>query len=92
MLNFCTVNVNALVNKIHFLFGLVKDHDLHLLSVTETWLTGGCSSSFVQLPGLAFYRGDAVGRVRKHGVGLYVADGIKHVFLNASILCIALFM
>ena len=40
----------------------------------ETWLTSDVSSSYVDLPGFRFFRSDVVGPVKKHGVGLYVAQ------------------
>ena len=79
MLHFCTVNLNSLFNKLHYISNLAKDEKLSLISITETWLTDSCDSSFVQLPKFSFYRGDVVGNVRKHGAGLYVSDSIKHV-------------
>ena len=58
---------------------------LHVVSVTETWLTESCSSSFVDIPGFQFYRGDVVGEVRKHGAGLYVSDMLVHVKVEVSL-------
>ena len=69
----------------HFLFNLVNDEDLSVLSVTETWLTESCSSSFVNIPGFRFHRGDVVGEVRKHGAGLYVYHALRHIKVDVSI-------
>ena len=73
------MNLNSLMNKLHYVSNLVKYEGLHILSVTETLLTNACDSSFVQLPSFNFYRGDVVGNIRKHGAGLYVSSTIKHV-------------
>ena len=69
----------------HFLFNLVIDEDLSVLSVTETWLTESCSSSFVEIPEFHFHRGDVVGEVRKHGAGLYVHHTLRHIKVEVSI-------
>ena len=51
----------------------LNNNKIKVLSVTETWLTSDCSSSFVDLPGFEFFRGDVEGAVRKHGTGIYVS-------------------
>ena len=51
---------------------MTSDFNIDVLSITETWLTSDCSSSFVDIPGYEFYRGDTDSDVRKHGTGLYV--------------------
>ena len=72
------MNVNSVGNKLHFINNLIGEENLHLMSITETWLTENCCSSFFNLPGFSFYRGDVFGVVRKHGAGIYVKDSIKH--------------
>ena len=62
------------MNKVAYVYDLVRDSKLTALAVCETWLTAEVSSSYVDLPGYRFYRRDVDGPVRKHGVGLYVAD------------------
>ena len=44
------------------------------MAITETWLTSECSTSFVDLAGFNFYRGDTDSSIKKHGAGLYVSD------------------
>ena len=85
LFNFCTVNLNSLINKLQYVANLCAINKLDVLSVTETWLTNSCSSSFVVIPGFRFYRGDVRGEVRKHGSGLYVSDKINHTQIEVSI-------
>ena len=80
-----TVNVNSLANKVQFLFNLIKDEGLHVVSVTETWLTEACKSSFVQIPEFSLHRGDVLGPVRKHGAAIYVCNSLRHVQVEVEI-------
>ena len=85
ILNVCTVNVNSLSNKLSFVADLMRQHNISVLSVTETWLTHSCASSFVGLEGYVFYRGDCFGEVRKHGTGIYVKNSIRVVQIDVSV-------
>ena len=80
--NFATVNLNSITNKLHYVHNLIADYSLHVVSVTETWLTNSCDASFVNIPQFVFYRGDVLGEVRKHGAGLYVSSKIKSLKLS----------
>ena len=73
------------MNKLHYLNDIVSNNEIDVLSVTETWLTGTCNSSFVELPGYEFYRGDVRGTVRKHGAGLYVSRELARVQLDVEL-------
>ena len=68
-----------MINKIHYISDIATREELHVISITETWLTASCNSSFVQLAGYEFYRGDALGVVRKHGAGVYVSKLLQSV-------------
>ena len=74
-----TVNVNSLTNKVNYVASLLREEELHVLSLTETWLTSNCNSSFVSIPGFTLCRGDVLGNIRKHGTALYIKDTIKFV-------------
>ena len=63
-------------NKLHYVFNLICDFNIDILSVTETWLTHDCDTSFLNIPGYEFYRGDTAGSVKKHGAGLYVSKSL----------------
>ena len=73
------------MNKVQYVFDLVHEEELQIVSVTETWLTDACNSSFVQIPQFSFYRGDVVGSVRKHGTALYVSNSFRHVQIEVHI-------
>ena len=81
----CTVNVNSLINKINSVHNLILDNNISVLGVCETWLVSSMSSSFVDLPGFCFFRGDVVGSIRKHGVGIYVDSRYKVRQIDVSI-------
>ena len=80
-----TVNVNSIINKVQYLFNLVEGEGLHVVSVTETWLTDSCGSSFVQIPEFSLHRGDVAGPVRKHGAAIYVSNSLRHVQAEVTI-------
>ena len=73
------------MNKVQYVFDLVHEEELQIVSVTETWLTDACNSSFVQIPQFSFYRGDVIGSVRKHGTALYVSNSFRHVQIEVHI-------
>ena len=84
-MNVCAVNCNSLVNKLVHVYDLICRENISVLGISETWLVDGVSSSYVQLPGFNFYRGDALGSVRKHGSGLYVAESINSIQLDVEL-------
>ena len=79
------VNVNSLMNKVNYVSHLIDRESLDLVAVSETWLTGAVSSSFVSIPEFDVVRGDVRGDVRKHGVCIYVSKKLKYVPLNVDI-------
>ena len=79
------VNLNSLINKVAFVGELLRSNALKALAVCETWLTCEIPSSYVDLPGYRFYRGDTGGTVRKHGVGLYVAESLQVVPVDVDL-------
>ena len=68
----CTVNVNSISNKVAYIFNLIKEENLNICAITESWLTSSCDSSYVSIDGFSLYRGDVEGAVRKHGSAIYV--------------------
>ena len=73
------------MNKVAYVSDLMCGSGLTALAVCETWLTSEISSSYVNLPGFRFFRGDVAGAVRKHGVGLYVKDSLNVVPIEVDI-------
>ena len=80
-----TINVNSLINKVNFVSNLLEMQKFLILGVSETWLVGEMSSSFVEIPGYRFYRRDVEGRVRKHGVGLYLKRELDAVLVEVNV-------
>ena len=66
------INVNSLVNKFNSIYYLFKDTSIKVICICETWLTPGCPSASVDIPGFIFYRNDSPSGLRKHGVGIYI--------------------
>ena len=71
--------MNSLSNKLFYVNNLINTNKISILGICETWLTKETSSSFVGLDGFSFFRGDVNGVVKKHGVGLYVREGLSPV-------------
>ena len=74
-----TANVNSIMNKLGYINDLLFSNNLSVLVICETWLTAACPSSYVSLPGFVFFRGDVLGSVKKHGVGIYVRESLTVV-------------
>ncbi|MEL6803018.1 MAG: endonuclease/exonuclease/phosphatase family protein, partial [Bacteroidota bacterium] len=85
ILKACTVNVNSISNKVTYLKNLIDSEQLDIISISESWLTGNCSSSFVDVPGFSLCRGDVAGTVRKHGAAIYIRDSLTHVQVLVSL-------
>ena len=81
----CVVNVNSLSNKLFYLNNLIDSNKIAVLGICETWLTEETPSSFVELDGFSFYRGDVDSVVKKHGAGLYVKKGLTAVEDDVSL-------
>ena len=60
-----TVNVNSLINKLTYVHNLIKCENLLALAICEIWLVASILSSYVELPGYKFFRGDVFGTIRK---------------------------
>ena len=78
-INICNINLNCLSNKISILYDFILRHKIDLVGVTETWLSETMPDSFVSFPGFNIFRCDSVGPIGKHGVCLYVSEGLGGV-------------
>ena len=85
IINFATVNINSLSNKLHSVYNFACVHNLRIFSITETWLIDECSTSFVDISGYEFHRRDVRGCVRKHGTGVSIAEGIKCLKIDIAL-------
>lgn len=76
--------MNGLCSKIHLLQEfLVKPFQTDVLLITESHLTPLISNATVAIPGFVLLRNDS-GDSSKHGVCLYVREGIKYDNVDAS--------
>ena len=85
LLKACTVNVNSVTNKVTHLKNMIDEEQLDIVSISETWLTSGCSGSFVDIPGFSLCRGDVAGTVRKHGAALYIRSSLSHMQITVQL-------
>ena len=66
------VNIYHLENKLHDVCTLLQQHDIHILGITETRLSGyKHSTESISLPNYTFYRRDAVFPGHT-GIGAYI--------------------
>ena len=69
-------NVNNLTNKVPYVQNFVTDNNVHILGITETWLTNSIFDSTVSISNYNLFRNDISGDVHKHGVCLYIHNSI----------------
>ena len=80
-----TVNVNSIMNKLAYIDNFLRSSEISVLAVCETWLTSDTPSSYVELPGYNFFRGDTGSSSRIHGVGVYVNQAISVIQVDINI-------
>ena len=68
-----------------FVKEFVKQHNVAVLSVTETSLTTDVPSSFVHIDGYRLVRGDTDGATRKHGTCIFISEQYRFVELEVDI-------
>ena len=85
ILKACTINVNSISNKINYINNLIAEEKLHIIALSETWLTNNCNSSFVNIPGFSLCRGDVAGTIRKHGAAIYVKNSLKYIQIEVKL-------
>ena len=64
---------------------MATNHALKVIGITETWLTKEDNTSFVDIRGYEFFRGDVIGTVRKHGAGMYVSKDINVIQIEVPV-------
>ena len=69
-IKFAHINIRSLRNKIHEIHTILSTHDIHVLSINETWLDDSISDATLQIPGYILYRHDRTSR--GGGVCFYV--------------------
>ena len=69
-IKFAHINIRSLRNKIHEIHTILSTHDIHVLSINETWLDDSISDAALQIPGYTLYRQDRTSR--GGGVCFYV--------------------
>ena len=57
-LHICHLNVRSLLNKLHEIKKILKNKNLQILTISESWLADTISSNEVYIEGYNFYRQD----------------------------------
>ena len=64
-------------NKVSLVKNFIYDHNVDIFGVSETWLNNDIYDATVQIDGYCLARKDSPSGIRKHGVAVYVKNGIK---------------
>uniref|UniRef100_A0A6V7IZG8 Reverse transcriptase domain-containing protein n=1 Tax=Bracon brevicornis TaxID=1563983 RepID=A0A6V7IZG8_9HYME len=85
------INANSIRGHIEAATELIIHNNLHLLAVSETWLTPDVPTSEVAVPGFSFFRNDrdlrsSDGRrfIQGGGVGCYVSNDLNVQYISLS--------
>ena len=79
------MNLNSLINKTNHVNHLLNFHGMHILGISETWLSPSIADSFVELPGYSLVRSDSPVYTRKHGVAIYVHNRFKFIKIDCDL-------
>ena len=69
--------MNSLVNKVSHVEYLLSSENIDLLGISETWLTQNTTDSYIDITNYKIVRKDSPSGVRKHGVAVYIRNGLK---------------
>lgn len=83
-LNVCHINIRSLFGKVDALRDSLRGSGVHVILVSETWLTTDISDSMVHFPGYKLFRRDRNSSTRGGGVAMYVKCGISVSVLKLS--------
>ena len=79
------VNLNSLFNKVPFVDLLLKQYNIDVLGVGETWLVQSIADSYVDINNYRLVRRDSPSNVRKHGIAIYIRQCIKFIEVPCNI-------
>ena len=78
------VNLNCLSNKVPFVDNFMHGDNIDILGISESWLNSDILDAAISIQGYVLIRSDSPSGIRKHGVALYVKDGIKYEVIEGS--------
>ena len=84
IVNISFINLNSVLNKLSFVNDFINVNKIDILAIGETWLLPDIPDCMVGVSGFSIERCDVLGRVRKHGVCLYISDHIKYVRVDST--------
>ena len=70
------INIQSLVNKLEHIKLLLDENQIHILCITETWLTNNIDDCIVNIDGYNMYRMDRSNGKLHGGLMCYIKDGI----------------
>lgn len=83
-LNVCHINARSLLNKIDIFRSIFEGTGVHIIMVSETWLSSDISDTMVRIPGYKVYRNDRRTMTTGGGVALYIRIGIPATIVYNS--------
>lgn len=75
--NVCHLNVRSLLGKIDVVRDMFVATGVHVVLVSETWLSSDITDNMIRLPGYKLYRNDRVTSTVGGGVAIYVRCGLS---------------
>ena len=79
------VNLNCLSNKVSHVQLLLKTNDIDILGIGESWLVQSINDSYVEIDHYRIIRKDDPSNLKKHGVAVYIREGIKFVEVSCNL-------
>ena len=79
------VNLNSLLNKVSHVDYNLKSENIDVLGIAETWLINDISDSYVEINGYKLIRKDDPSNIRKHGVAIYIKNGLKNIEIECNL-------
>ena len=69
----------------HHVNKILIDEQIHILGVSESWLTAATPDSFIALNNYRIERADNPSLIEKHGVAVYIREDIRYSHVTSSI-------
>lgn len=82
-LNFLHINPGSLKPHLDELRSLIKNVNVHLIAVSETWFSSKHNDILISIPGFSVLRHDRANK-RGGGIAIYVKNGIKCRIIEKS--------
>ena len=84
-INIAHVNLNCLTNKVNYVENMLKENNIDILGVTETWLVKEVNDSYIEIDGYKVVRSDSPSGIRKHGAAVYIKNNFKYAEVQCNL-------